>query len=176
MSKTIGKRAEYVALEIMEIGKPVTPSQIDAHTGTGTYSSKYISFLKRDGFVFEIKKDGRNVVSYTLLSRPADSKLPPGAFDRTRASKSVKVPAEKKAKTKKAKAKTGKVKVNDVTDTKTPGNFVLPAKKAVAAKKKAVIKDTTSSVTKKEDIDPFDDYAVLPDDTEVGEIISVMGD
>jgi hypothetical protein len=121
MPKTVNlnKRAEYVALEILEEGKPVTPSEIDAHVGTGKYSSKYISFLKRDGFVITTNKNGRNVVSYSLVSKPDTSKLPPGAFP-----KADKPKVEKVAKAKKAT----KVKATKVAKPKEE-TFVLPAKK-----------------------------------------------
>jgi hypothetical protein len=176
MTKTIGKRAEYVALEIMEIGKPVTPSQIDSHTKTGAYSSKYISFLKRDGFVFQTNKDGRNVVSYTLLSRPEDSKLPPGAFDRPRASKvSTKTVPAKKAKETKKDEKAGKVKVKAV-DT-SPETIVLPPKKAVAAKKKVVVKETKGYEPARQERDGiFDDYSVQTDDSDIADVLSIMND
>ena len=142
MSKStgIGKRGEYRALEIMEIGKAVTPSEIDAHVANGAYSSKYMSFLKRDGFVIQVNKDGRSVVSYTLISKPDDAKLPRGAFDRTRKAKVAKVKAAKptKAKAKVKAVKPTKVKVKPVVDTSE--NLVLPAKK-VAAKKAPKVRD-----------------------------------
>lgn len=132
MPKTVNhsKRPEYVALEIMKEGVAVTPTDIDAHVGTGKYSSKYVSFLKRDGFVIETKKDGRNVVSYTLVSRPAEDALPSHAFPRkakvekpklakAAAKKVVKAPAKKAVKAKKVAAK------------KSEG-FVVPAKKSVS--------------------------------------------
>ena len=138
MPKTVnsnGKRPEYRALEIMQIGKPVTPSAIDKHTKTGTYSSKYMSFLKKAGFVINVNKLGRSVVSYTLVSRPDDSKLPVGAFDKPVKEKKVAAAKKPKAKTKakpKAKAKATKKKVKVISvDTE---NFVLPTKKKIVAK------------------------------------------
>jgi len=137
MPKTIGstgKRPEYRALEIMKVDVPVTPSEIDKHVGTGVYSSKYMSFLKRDGFVITVNKDGRSVVSYTLLSTVADDKLPKGAFDRAATVASTKIAAKKAPKPSApvtAKAKT-KVKVMPVVNADA---FVLPEKKKVAARK-----------------------------------------
>lgn len=129
-----GKRPEYRALEIMKVGAPVTPSELDKHVGTGAYSSKYMSFLKRDGFVITVNKDGRSVVSYTLVSSPEADKLPKGAFDRptvtTQKVSAKKAPKAKAVTKTKAKAK-AKVKVIPV-DTSA---FVLPEKKKVAARK-----------------------------------------
>lgn len=54
-----------------EIGATVTPTEIDVHVGgTGSYFSKRICYLKQLGFKFDVKKDGRNIVSYTLTGEP----------------------------------------------------------------------------------------------------------
>lgn len=147
MPKTVnsmGKRPQYRALEIMQIGKSVTPSAIDKHTRTGTYSSKYMSFLKRDGFVIEVNKDGRSVVSYTLISRPEDSLLPPGAFDKPVKEKKVVAASKTKAKTKAVPAKK-KVKVISVNTE----NFVVPSKK------KFISKAAARKTEKHKSIDPI---------------------
>lgn len=66
-----GIRPEIRALAVIKLNKPVTPAEINAHVGTGDYAAKYISFLKnRYGFTFSVQKNGRQVVSYTLLKEP----------------------------------------------------------------------------------------------------------
>jgi hypothetical protein len=66
MSRTSkhGKRPEFVALELFERQITVTPADVDHYVGTTGYASKYVCFLKRDGYQFETNKDGRTVVSY----------------------------------------------------------------------------------------------------------------
>jgi hypothetical protein len=48
MAKIAGRevRGEFLALQLFEIGKAVTPSEINTHVGYGDYAAKYISFLK----------------------------------------------------------------------------------------------------------------------------------
>ena len=66
-----GVRPEIRALGVIQLNKPVTPAEINAHVGTGDYAAKYISFLKnRFNFTFSVQKNGRQVVSYTLLKEP----------------------------------------------------------------------------------------------------------
>lgn len=66
-----GVRPEIRALGVIQLNKPVTPAEINAHVGTGDYAAKYISFLKnRYNFTFSVQKNGRQVVSYTLLKEP----------------------------------------------------------------------------------------------------------
>ena len=73
MPKIAGRevRGEFLTLQLFEVGKAVTPSEINDHVGRGDYAAKYISFLRgRHGFEFSVQKDGRTVVSYTLVSEP----------------------------------------------------------------------------------------------------------
>lgn len=66
-----GIRPEIRALAVMKLGVPVTPSEIDAYVGTGSYAAKYVSFLNtRYGFKISSQKDGRRVVSYTVDAEP----------------------------------------------------------------------------------------------------------
>lgn len=58
------------ALAVIELNKPVTPEAINSCVGTGDYAAKYISKLRKDGFVFTVQKDSRTIVSYTLISEP----------------------------------------------------------------------------------------------------------
>ena len=64
-----------LTLAVMPVGKAVTPAEIEASVNNGPYAAKYISFLRRLGFVISVQKDGRNVVSYTIESEPADAAL-----------------------------------------------------------------------------------------------------
>ena len=66
-----GIRPEIRALAVLQLGKTVTPAEINAHVGTGDYAAKYVSFLNtRYGFKITANKDGRKVVSYTVISEP----------------------------------------------------------------------------------------------------------
>ena len=76
MPKIAGRdvRGEFLTLQLFELGKAVTPKEINDHVGRGDYAAKYISFLRnRHGFEFSVQKDGREVVSYTLLVEPKDA-------------------------------------------------------------------------------------------------------
>lgn len=107
MPKIAGRdvRGEFLALQLFEIGKAVTPTEINTHVGRGDYAAKYISFLRgRHGFDFSVQKDGRTVVSYTLISEPdnaaevrarADASAPAA---KTKVAKAPKVKAAKTAK------------------------------------------------------------------------------
>jgi hypothetical protein len=114
------------ALAVIKLGVPVTPTEINEHVGTGDYAAKYISFLRnRNGFEFTIQKDGRKVVSYTLIKEPADAEalrnlMPKAAKSKapkvakTSAPKVVVAPAPKAAKTKAPKKVAAKKSVADI--------------------------------------------------------------
>lgn len=102
-----GIRPELRALAVMQVGKPVTPSEINACVGTGDYAAKYISFLKnRYGFDFSVQKNGRQVVSYTMLKEPSNVAELRGAQPKQ---KVAKVKAPKVAKPSKAQKVIAKV-------------------------------------------------------------------
>lgn len=68
-----GIRPEIRALAVLQLGKTVTPAEINDHVGTGDYAAKYVSFLNtRYGFTITANKDGRRVVSYTVIAEPAN--------------------------------------------------------------------------------------------------------
>jgi len=102
MPKIAGRdvRGEFLALQLFEIGKAVTPKEINDHVGRGDYAAKYISFLRnRHGFEFSVQKDGREVVSYTLIVEPKDATdVRAKATAAPAAAKTVKVKAAPKAK------------------------------------------------------------------------------
>jgi hypothetical protein len=69
-----GIRPEIRALAVLQLGKTVTPQDINDHVGTGDYAAKYVSFLNtRYGFTITANKDGRRVVSYTVIAEPANA-------------------------------------------------------------------------------------------------------
>lgn len=113
MPKVAGRavRGEFLALQLFEVGKAVTPKEINAHVGRGDYAAKYMSFLKnRHGFTFTVQKDGREVVSYTLVAEPTNAaevraKATEVAPAKEAKIKVPKVKAEKKAKVKVRKSK-----------------------------------------------------------------------
>ena len=65
-----GIRPEFRALAVIKLNVPVTPEEINTKVGTGNYAAKYISFLRKADFVFDVQKDGKKVVSYTLTKEP----------------------------------------------------------------------------------------------------------
>lgn len=87
-------------LEIMPLGVPVSPDQIDKHLDHGPYSSKNISFLRRLGFEIETKKEGKNVISYTIINEPANA----SDIRSGRVNRGMKVRKEKPIKAKKEKS------------------------------------------------------------------------
>lgn len=108
-----------LTLAVMPVGKAVTPAEIEASVNNGPYAAKYISFLRRLGFVISVQKDGRNVVSYTIDSEPADAA-------EHRAHKASMSPKPKAAKTPKVKApKPVKAKVSKQTPVKKAARNVL---------------------------------------------------
>lgn len=121
MAKIAGRdvRGEFLALQLFEIGKAVTPSEINAHVGRGDYAAKYISFLRgRHGFDFSVQKDGRTVVSYTLISEPENAAEVRARADATavKANKVFEAAATKIKKTAKAaKPKQAKVRQSKQT-------------------------------------------------------------
>jgi hypothetical protein len=56
------------------LGASISPSEIDSLVPYATgYASKYIFELKKLGFGFEAKKNGRNIVSWTLITQPENA-------------------------------------------------------------------------------------------------------
>ena len=65
------KRAARI-LPAIQPGVPFTPETIDQIVG-GSYSAKFVFYLRELGFEFSQAKDGRKIVSYTLISEPSDA-------------------------------------------------------------------------------------------------------
>jgi hypothetical protein len=130
-----GVRPEIRALAVFKIGVPVTPAEINTHVGTGDYAAKYVSFLNtRYGFTITTQKDGRRVVSYTMVAEPAN------AADLR--SMTPKVPKTKAPKV--AKAKTVTVIVPSNLDTAVTGAKVQVVPKVKAPKKVAAKKSVAA--------------------------------
>ena len=140
------KRAARV-LPIIQPGQPFTPEAIDKIVG-GAYSSKFVFYLRELGFEFSQAKDGRKIVSYTLIKEPADA----AAIRSAQASKArgaAKSAAPKAAKVTKAKvvksAVEKTVKRMAAETVSKVDKAAIKAKnletlKAVAAKRKAAPK------------------------------------
>ena len=96
---------EYRALSVLTFRKPVTPKEISDFVGTSErYVSKYISLLKRVGFVFTRLKSGTRILSYTLVQEPANSDQYRNLTPKQKAVNAVKPEkAEKRAKPQKTR-------------------------------------------------------------------------
>ena len=100
MAKTKNPNLLARVLEKMVLGVPVSPKEIEDHANGGPYSSKWMLYLRMRGFDITVQKEGRKVVSYTLVKEPADA-----AEQRKGKEKAApKVKAPKAAKPKKVKA------------------------------------------------------------------------
>ena len=88
-----GIRPEIRALAVLQLGKTVTPQEINDHVGTGDYAAKYVSFLNtRYGFTITANKDGRKVVSYTVIAEPDNAAELRGQQPKAPKAKAVKAP------------------------------------------------------------------------------------
>lgn len=93
VSASNGIRPEIRALAVLQLGKTVTPKEINDHVGTGEYAAKYVSFLNtRYGFNITANKDGRRVVSYTVIAEPANAAALRSATPKATKAKAAKVP------------------------------------------------------------------------------------
>lgn len=114
-----GVRPEIRALAVFKLNKPVTPQQINDCVGTGDYAAKYVSFLNtRYGFTITAQKDGRRVVSYTMIAEPKNAAELRGMKPKSKAKSAPK-----------AKAKTV-----TVAPVKTEKSKTVVSAKAAAAK------------------------------------------
>ena len=93
VSASNGIRPEIRALAVLQLGKTVTPKEINDHVGTGEYAAKYVSFLNtRYGFNITANKDGRRVVSYTVIAEPDNAAALRSATPKATKAKAAKVP------------------------------------------------------------------------------------
>lgn len=123
-----GVRPEIRALAVFKLNKPVTPQQINDCVGTGDYAAKYVSFLNtRYGFTITAQKDGRRVVSYTMIAEPKNAAELRGMKPKTTKA----TPAPKAA----PKAKTVTVAPVKTEKSKTATSAKAAAAKVVKPKK-----------------------------------------
>ena len=144
-----GIRPEIRALAVLQLGKTVTPGEINDHVGTGEYAAKYVSFLNtRYGFTITANKDGRKVVSYTMIAEPANAAdlraQTPKAAKATKAAapKVAKAPKVAAPKAAKAPAKSAK-SVADIKAANLAKLKEVAANRTKAAKRVREFDDVT---------------------------------
>lgn len=126
MARNSDKRPHEKLLEIMNVGDTLTPSEIDKHVGNGNYASKHIWFLGKLGFVFDIKKEGRSVLSYTMISEPDNAADIRNCVTAAKPAKAAKAKTVKVVKPKAARP--AKAKVSKQTPVKKAARSVLKDK------------------------------------------------
>jgi hypothetical protein len=131
------------ALAVIQLNKPVAPSVINDCVGTGDYAAKYISKLRKDGFEFTSAKDGREIVSYTLVAEPSNAAYFRGMQPKVKGAK--KAPAAKLAKPKIVKTKT----VAAAPKSKTIKATAVKTDATIKAANLAKMKEVSSKITKK---------------------------
>lgn len=133
-------------LPIIQPGKPVTPEAIDKIVG-GAYSSKFVFYLRELGFEFSQQKDGRKIVSYTLIKEPADAAtIRASSATKTRATKTTKVSKVLGLTKSQAKEIRDEVAAEKIDEIKAKN---LDTIKKVAAKFKNVKKSKSARKSKK---------------------------
>jgi hypothetical protein len=135
------KRAARV-LPAIQPGVPFTPETIDQIVG-GEYSSKFVFYLRELGFEFSNTKDGRKIVSYTLIKEPDDAATIRGATasaprGKNATPKAPKVKAVKAAKPAKSTKSVADIKAANLAKLKAVG-----AKQVKAAKRVREYDDVT---------------------------------
>lgn len=136
-----GIRPEIRALAVLQLGKTVTPAQINDHVGTGDYAAKYVSFLNtRYGFTITANKDGRKVVSYTVVAEPANAADLRSTQPKAAKAKTVKAPKTVAKAPKAAAPKVVKAPVKSAADKADIKAKNLATLKAVAANRKKAAK------------------------------------
>lgn len=147
VSASNGIRPEIRALAVLVMGKTVTPADINNHVGTGDYAAKYVSFLNtRYGFTITANKDGRKVVSYTMIAEPANvaelrSATPKTKIVKPKAAKVSKVLGLTKSEAKEVRAEVAAEKAEDVK-AKNLAMIKKVAEKQAAAKKRKATKSS----------------------------------
>ena len=136
-----GIRPEIRALAVFPLGATVTPDVINTHVGTGDYAAKYVSFLNtRYGFTIQANKDGRKVVSYTMIAEPANAAdlraATPKVAKVAKTAKAPKVAAPKVVKSVVAENKkridAAEIKAKNLETIKAVGEKFAAAKKSKA--------------------------------------------
>lgn len=142
-----GIRPEIRALAVLQLGKTVTPQDINDHVGTGDYAAKYVSFLNtRYGFTITANKDGRRVVSYTVIAEPAN------AADLRAQTPKVPKTLMAKATPKAAKAKVAAAAAKAKVAAKAPKVAAPKAAKAPAKSAKSVADIKAANLAKLKEV------------------------
>ena len=175
-----GIRPEIRALAVLQLGKTVTPQEINDHVGTGDYAAKYVSFLNtRYGFKITANKDGRKVVSYTVLAEPDNASDLRAATPKAPKLKVKSIKAPKVAKVSKALGLT-MAEANEIREEVASERALeIKAKNLETMRKVAAkMKDKTSKKsTSKKKVREFDDVTeTFGTSGEVGTSFSVERD
>jgi hypothetical protein len=123
------------ALAVIKLNKPVSPKEINDCVGTGDYASKYISKLRKDGFEFTIERDGRTIITYTLISEPNCAEAYRAMKPKEKGVKSAKV-AKATNPSKKAKSDKSGVKTSEQIKAANLAKMKKVSAKLAAKKKK----------------------------------------
>ena len=135
------KRAARV-LPAIQPGVPFTPEAIDQIVG-GEYSSKFVFYLRELGFEFTQSKDGRKIVSYTLIKEPADAAAIRGATASAARGKNATPKAPKVKAVKPAKPATSTKSVAEIKAANLAKLKAVGAKQAKVAKRVREYDDVT---------------------------------
>lgn len=152
MAKKCQHRA---ALELFQkIGDTATPAEIDKHVGgTGSYYSKHVSVMRRWGFEFDVEKDGRTIVRYTLTKVPDNE----AEYRNTKATKAAPKKATKTAPKKATKTVAPKAKAAPKKDAKAKNldkmKKVLREKKEREKEMLEILEDEPAAVSYSVDSD-----------------------
>lgn len=135
------KRAARV-LPAIQPGVPFTPETIDQIVG-GSYSTKFVFYLRELGFEVSNNKDGRKIVSYTIIKEPADvaairGATPSAGRGKNATPKAPKVKAAKVAKPAKSTKSIAEIKAANLAKLKAVG-----AKQTKVAKRVREYDDVT---------------------------------
>lgn len=170
-----GVRPEIRALAVLQLGKTVTPAQINDHVGTGDYAAKYVSFLNtRYGFKITANKDGRKVVSYTVIAEPDNASDLRAMQPKAPKTKAVKTPKVVKPVAIKSVVAVDTKRNNDAADVEAIKAKNLETMRKVAAKMKG---KTAKKAPKAKKVREFDDVTeTFGTSGEVGTSFSVERD
>jgi hypothetical protein len=142
---------DALALFNAATAKTVTPTDLSKTLGADTPASKHAWFLKSLGFEIQANKDGRNVVSYTMLAAPD---TPPAVAVKKTA------PVAKPKAAPKAKAVSAPA---PVAAKKSPTKAKKPAVAAAAPVMTDADIASAASAIDIADVNELDDRSDLPD-------------
>jgi ribosomal protein S6 len=151
MARTSTKRPHKLLLEHFIVGKSLTPDEVDKHTNKrgGRHSAMWN--LKQLGYTIDVKKEGKTVLAYIMVSEPTNTKEIREQFLNDCAGLKKSVP--KKAKKEKKKASVSKKPVPEVTKN-FPGNKKLKVMSP---------QEVTKAIAKKKVSAPASSFQIDPD-------------